>query len=130
MMKNYEPAAYRTVVDYELVFDDGRNNGFGFPCNRDGKLLESEEQNPAAHENYRNCLKHPGRFARFNKVVRYERSVRDNARGTCICGSEVELYGQYLGACQCPGCGRWYNLFGQELLPPDKWQEDSEESHW
>lgn len=130
MLRNYTPAEYRTAVDYELVFDDGHNNGFGFPCDRDGKLLESMEQNPAAHENYQFCLNHPERFERFNQVVKHERRVRDNAHGTCICGNELELYDQYLGACQCEKCGRWYNLFGQELLPPDQWKKDTEEENW
>ncbi len=130
-MKNYTPGEYRTAIDYELVFDDGRNNGFGFPCDRDGKLLESEEQNPAAYENYRKCLEHPERFSRFNKVVQHERTVRDNAHGTCSCGNEVELYNAYNGCCQCEKCGRWYNIFGQELLPPDQWKQDSEdEEYW
>lgn len=126
MLKNYTPAEYRTVVEFELAFDDGRGNGFGFPCDKDGKLLETEEQNPAAHANLRFCMEHPERFERFNRVVRYERRVRDNATGTCSCGNEVELYDACCGACQCEKCGRWYNLFGQELLPPDQWEEDAE----
>lgn len=127
MLKNYSPAECRTVVEFELVFDDGHNNGFGFPCDKDGKLLESEEQNPAAHRNYQECLKHPDWFERFNCIVRTERRVLDNAHGTCICGEDVELWDQYLGACECPNCGRWYNLFGQELNPPEYWAGDSSE---
>lgn len=131
MLKNYTPAESRTVIDYELAFDDGHNNGFGFPCDREGNLLESEEQNPVAYENYLTCLKHPGRFARFNQVVRHERRVKEPGHGTCFCGNEVELYDAYYGACQCEKCGRWYNLFGQELLPPDQWELDpTEEVYW
>ena len=33
MLKNYIPSKYKTITTYELVFDDGHNNGFGFPCN-------------------------------------------------------------------------------------------------
>jgi hypothetical protein len=29
-----------------------------------------------------------------------------------------------MGANECPHCGQWYNVFGQELLPPDQWEED------
>ena len=36
MLKAYTPATYRTVTEYELVIDDGRNNGFGFPGERAG----------------------------------------------------------------------------------------------
>ena len=124
MLKNYVPSKYRTVVDYNLVFDDGCGNGFSFPCDADGKLLKSKEENPAAHANLHYCIEHPDRFERFNKLIATERRVYDNAHGTCVCGNEVELWDSYLGACQCEKCNRWYNLFGQELLPPENWEED------
>lgn len=131
MLKNYKQGEWKTVVEYELVFDDGHNNGFGFLCDREGTLLESEEQNPAAYGNYQNCLKHPEQFVRFNEIVRYERKYREPGHGTCICGAEVELNNQYYGACQCPECGRWYNLYGQSLLSPEQWERDpSEEEYW
>ena len=124
MLKNYIPASHHTVTEYELVFDDGVFNGYGFPCDANGKLLQSEKENPIAHENMRRCLEHPERFVRFNKILKHERRVRDNAHGTCSCGNEVELWDQYMGACQCEKCGRWYNLFGQELVAPEYWEED------
>ena len=124
MLKNYIPASHHTVTEYELVFDDGVFNGYGFPCDANGKLLQSEEENPVAHENMRRCLEHPERFVRFNKILKHERRARDNAHGTCSCGHEVELWDQYMGACQCEKCGRWYNLFGQELVAPEYWEED------
>jgi len=127
MLKNYTPAEYREEMSYELAFDDGCNNGYGFPCDKDGRLLESEEQNPVAHKNYRYCMAHPEQFERFNKVIAQRYRARENAHGTCVCGAEVELYDQYLGACECPKCGRWYNLFGQELLHPKYWGEDTGE---
>lgn len=122
MLKNYTPSQRRTEVSYELVFDDGRYNGFCFPCNENGKLLDTK--NEAAMSNYKWCLEHPEKFDRFNKVIKQEYTVRDNAHGTCSCGHEVELYNSYDGACQCEKCGKWYNLFGQELLPPTSWEED------
>ena len=80
MLKAYTPATYRTVTEYELVFDDGRNNGFGFPCDRDGKLLESEDKNRELHENLKFCLAHPEKFDRFNEVVEYRRRIREAYR--------------------------------------------------
>lgn len=124
MLKNYIPASHHTVTEYKLVFDDGVFNGYGFPCDANGKLLQSEEENPVAHENMRHCLEHPERFVRFNKILKHERRVKDNAHGTCSCGYEVELWDQYMGACQCEKCGKWYNLFGQELVAPEYWEED------
>lgn len=37
---------------------------------------------------------------------------------------EYELVNQYQGACPCPKCGQWYNLFGQELINPQYWEEE------
>ena len=49
---------------------------------------------------------------------------REPAHGICRCGEEVTLIDEYMGSCQCENCGQWYNLFGQELLPPNQWEED------
>ena len=40
---------------------------------------------------------------------------------TCDCGSTV-----YLGrfTCECENCGKLYNSLGQELAPPDEWDDD------
>ena len=124
MIKNYTPHSYETIVEYDIVFDDGHHNGFAFPCDAEGKLLPGVPTE--AVENYRRCLETPERFSRFNRIVKTERRVRNNARGTCICGNVVELFDMYLGACQCEKCGQWYNLLGQELVPPEQWAEDFE----
>ena len=44
------------------------------------------------------------------------------ATGVCECGHRIALWDEYMGACECPHCGRWYNLFGQELNHPDTWR--------
>lgn len=124
MLKNYVPSKWCKITEYQLVFDDRRHNGFGFPCDANGKLLQSEKENPESYKNLRWCLEHPNEFERFNEVVKYTRNVKDDAHGTCHCGNEVYLYNQYHGACQCPECGQWYNLFGEELLPPEEWIEE------
>lgn len=122
MLKNYVDKRYYTVTSYELVFDDGCYNGCGFPCDENGRVFDDIPD--AAKENYKWCLDHPEKFVRFNEVIKHERRTYDNAHGTCDCGNEVELYNQYLGACECEQCGKWYNLFGQELLPPTAWNEE------
>ena len=127
MLKNYTPAHWEVHIDYHLAFDDGRNNGFGFPCDKSGKLLETPEENPAAYKNYLECLKHPERFARFNEVVEYSRSYMAPGTGVCSCGDRVYLKSQYCGGCQCSNCGQWYNLFGEELLPPEQWGDPASE---
>lgn len=121
MIHNYVPPEWRKTKDYEIAFDDGRGNGFAFPCDKEGKLLD--DVTPQAASNYHRCLQHPEMFTRFNKVIETERSYKENAHGTCDCGESVELYNQYMGTCQCPRCGQWYNLFGQKLLPPEEWDD-------
>lgn len=120
MIADYRPPEWKTSVWYEVCFDDGRNNGFGFPCDENGKLLTD---NPAALKNYQYALEHPEKFVRYNKVIKREQDYKENARGRCHCGTEIELFNEYLGGCECPNCGQWYNLFGQELNPPETWRD-------
>ena len=42
----------------------------------------------------------------------------------CECGEEFYLEDQYLGSCECPNCGSWYNLFGQSVLAPDQYDAE------
>lgn len=121
MIQNYNPGGYTTVVDYELVFDDGYNNGFAFPCDESGHLLPSATD--AAAENYLWCMAHPDDFVRWNRILCHKRKYRENASGVCSCGKRIQLWNEYAGACECPNCGQWYNLFGQELLRPEAWSE-------
>ena len=126
MLKEYVPAEWKTITEYEIAFDDGANNGFAFPCDADGNLLPMHE---CAMKNYKNCMAHPEKFERWNKKIRLHRRYKENAHGRCICGREVVLWDQYYGSCECE-CGRWYNLFGQELLPPEAWETDQSEEEW
>lgn len=120
MLKNFTRSERKEVVEYGLVFDDGENNGYSFRCDENGVL--PVDMPVAAQKNYAFCMEHPEKFVRFNKVVAFYRSFREPPHGLCECGREVYLYDQYLGACECE-CGRWYNLFGQELNHPSKWSE-------
>lgn len=121
MLTAYTPSERKSTVYYERVFDDGGFNGFAFPCNEAGEL--SAELSEAAKTNFVFCVNHPEQFTRFDKVIKRTHSYTDNAHGICECGNSVELWSQYMGACQCSKCGQWYNLFGQELLPPSDWEE-------
>lgn len=40
---------------------------------------------------------------------------------TCKCGATVESWGGM--DTDCDRCGRDFNAFGQELRPPDEWEE-------
>lgn len=111
----------RLEVTYELCFFVEPGGGFEFPCDADGNLLP---MNDAASKNYKYCMEHPEKFSYcYNVVHKYSRWIKDAPYGTCHCGETVYLLDEYMGACQCPKCGQWYNLFGQELLPPDEWED-------
>ena len=120
MIKNYTPSEWKTNTEYNLCFDDGHHNGFAFPCTEAGEPI----LNDCNRSNYEFCVANPERFVRYNKVVKYSWRYRQNAHGTCYCGEEIELYDQYLGACQCEKCGQWWNMSGQALVPPSEWEED------
>lgn len=62
----------------------------------------------------------------YSRQEKHEWSWIEPAKGICSCGETVYLTNEYYGACECPGCGQWYNMFGQELLPPNKWEEEDD----
>jgi hypothetical protein len=110
-----------TQRDYSLEFrrKDDPNAGFTFPCDKDG--------NPMLDEcNTKSYLyatqEHPERYGK-PFIEKRSWAYWEPAVGRCRCGEHVTLQNEYMGACQCPKCGQWYNLFGQELLPPEQWEE-------
>ena len=122
MLKNIVRPKREKIVRHEVVFMYDRNSGFGFPCNKTGELLK-DEISERGLKNYQECLSHPERFAVYNEIQTYTHYYTPNAHGTCVCGARVELHNQYMGACECAECGRWYNLNGQSLLPPNQWRD-------
>lgn len=119
-MENYRPSRWVEKTEKELVFDDEYGNGFCFPCADDGEPILNE----CSRKNYEFALAHREKFVRYNEVVEEKWRYKENAKGTCQCGNEIELYDEYMGACECPHCGQWYNLFGQRLNPPEYWEEN------
>lgn len=121
MIKNFVPSEWKEEEYYELLFFVDDDGGWAFPCDKDGHILEEDEMTDAAKNNYKRCLANPQDFKYYNKVRRRTHRYKENARGTCNCGEEIELYNEYMGACECPNCGQWWNLFGQELNPVETW---------
>ena len=121
MLTSYTPSDIETITERHLVFDDGMGNGLCFPCDEDGYLLPSATD--AARANYEFGMAHPEKYVRWNKIITETRRYKVDPVAVCECGTEFNLYNQYLGGCECPGCGRWYNLFGQELNPPETWSD-------
>lgn len=124
MLKNIIRGEYVTERDYALEYTDRMGNGFSFPCDESGNPLGLTD---AALKNLEWCRNNTDKFEYPGIVKTYKRRYREPTTGTCSCGETVELWDQYMGACECPRCGKWYNLFGQELLHPKYWEEDNNE---
>ena len=102
-----------------------KTNGqeYSFPCDEKGEVSNLPE---VAKPNYNNCVaKSVGEDAEFldKGIVKYEKPYTEPAIIRCDCGEEFYLENQYLGACECPKCSQWYNLFGQRLKPPHLWED-------
>lgn len=121
MIDNFKFGEYVEKTEYEVRFFYDEDGGFAFQCDKNGKLLEGT--NPIAMKNYNWCLKNKNRFAHFNEIVENRYGWMEPNTGTCHCGQNMELINQYMGACKCPKCGQWYNIFGQELNPPETWED-------
>ena len=128
MLRIVTPRTPKTITYYELVFDDGENNGFGFPCDKHGNLIGKLSDSALANLSY--AKSNPQKFVRYNEVVEYVDNYIEPAHGICRCGNEVILEDMYYGACRCEKCGQWYNIYGQELVPPEYWEIDPSEEEW
>ena len=107
-------------IEYSLEyrFRADKNAGYSFPCNEKGEVLELSER-----------MKESLNYCQYNSNKFYEPFVErrrvdyiEPAVGKCECGREVTLEAGFIGAFQCE-CGKWYNLFGQELADPEYWEE-------
>ena len=123
MLKIIRERELQVTKEYyiEFKYKDDPEAGFCFPATRHGKP-DFASMCDEAKANYKACLTDP-RLTEA-EFTEHERTYRAPAIGQCRCGETIELEGDYGGATCCPKCGQWYNLFGQELLPPDQWEED------
>lgn len=130
MIKDYKAPWTETVTDYCLNFYSHSDGGYGFPCDEHGNVKKDDMQEIAVR-NYEYCMANPDKFPyAWNEIEKRTRSYRNPASGTCHCGERINLYNDYMGACECPNCGQWYNLFGEELLPPKMWEENIDEEDY
>ncbi len=125
MIKDYIPSRKEPRTSYKLLFYTDASGGYAFDCDENGNLLDSVTEQ--ARENYRLCLQKPEKYRyAFNKVEKTVYMDKIEASGICNCGKRISLYNQDLGACECPYCGQWWNLFGQELKPRERWNDFGE----
>ena len=123
MIKDYQPSYPEEIVEYRLIFYKDRSGGLAFPCDEHGNVDKSKLFEPAVR-NLEYALQNPQDFPyAYNKIDKIVRTVRNPATGICHCGNRIELFNEYLGGCECPYCGQWWNLFGQELKPVERWSE-------
>ena len=111
-----------TITEYyiEYFYKDAPESGFIFPATKDGEP-DFDRMPPEARKNYEACLTDES-FLEPEFTID-KRTYTEPAVGLCTCGREVELASDYTGAVQCE-CGRWYNVFGQELRDPKYWEEE------
>lgn len=118
----------KMVVHHKMLqFSDETGSGFIFDLDEQGKPIFNC---PEAEENYKDAMAHPERFPEcFNEVVTHTEVWTEPAHGICSCGKEVLIVNEYCGAFSCDYCGQWYNMSGQEILPPELWEEQIDEDY-
>ena len=113
-------------VEYRREFQgigQPEGSGFSFPCDKEGNLKIDDEFYECWKKNYDFCVSSPEKFI-DRGTVEDSWTYMENAKALCSCGETIELYDGYMGACDCPNCGQWYNLSGQALRNPRYWEED------
>lgn len=121
MLTNIIPRQHKTITEYRIEFTNDNGGGFSFNAESNGQvILENDDQKI----NYKYAMEHPDEFSvQYNEFVKREYSYTEPAYGTCRCGNSVVLEDEYMGACSCENCGQWYNIFGQELINPEYWED-------
>jgi hypothetical protein len=121
--RGYESRAW---LQHNFHWEDKPDSGFTFEVNEKGECIT---ENDSAQENFVLCKTGLITSGTGGKIVdggvrKVSHKYATNAVGVCVCGEQVELYNQYMRACECSNCGQWYNLSGQELMPPRYWHDD------
>ena len=122
MLKIIKERTPETIKEYYINFwyKDDPNAGFCFPATPQGNP-DFSSMSLEAQANYQACLTDE-RLTESEFEAR-EYTYINPAVGLCSCGKEVVLDSDYQGAVRCE-CGKWYNLFGQELRDPRYWEDD------
>jgi len=112
---------------YDLLFEDNLHpgSGYGFPCTKEGKLIESEIT-PLGLDNYYFCMQHIGTMYHQPEIREFTNRYVEPAIAECTCGEHVSLADPLTNYC---GCGRAYNMSGQEVCPElaeEPWDDDDD----
>lgn len=112
-----------TITECRMEFDLLSDSSAGLSFDYDEKNKSVILANDAQKENYDYAVSHPDVYSQ-GTIRKFKHSYTVPAKAKCHCGSIIELTDEYMGACECPNCGQWYNLFGQELKSPSEWNDD------
>lgn len=124
MLKIIKERTPETITEYYLEFKykDDPEAGFCFPATHLGDP-DFDRMSDEAIANYQACLTDKRLTA--EEFTKHKWTYMNPALGICSCGRDVVLECDHAGAVRCE-CGKWYNLFGQELRDPKYWEEDDE----
>lgn len=124
MLKIIKERTPETITEYYLEFKykDDPEAGFCFPATHLGDP-DFDHMSDEAIANYQACL--TDKRLTEEEFTKHKWTYMNPALGICSCGRDVVLECDHAGAVRCE-CGRWYNLFGQELRDPKYWEEDDE----
>ena len=111
---SYEMNYYRKLEGSGDEYD--KNFCYSYPCNEKG-VIDKESLCKEAAETYEIVSADDGYVPVFEKIVhRYTEPAQAKCRG----GNIFTVKDMFYGCCECDACGQWYNLFGQEVIPPDE----------
>lgn len=121
MLKNIVARYPEEIIERTIEFTSSEGYGFSFSADEKGNpIFDNEDQK----SNYEYAINHEEEFdEQFDEFIVRRRIYMNPARGTCRCGTEVVLEDRYMGATSCPTCGQWYNIYGQELVDPEYWED-------
>lgn len=106
-------------TSYKLFFqrkNDYEGNGYAFPCDENGNLASFETED--AKKSY-DFVKDNEDYC-DGRVIQEAHSWIEDAKVKCNCGNIFYLHDEFCGCGECPECHQWYNLFGQEVIPPEE----------
>jgi hypothetical protein len=102
---------------HEFRYKNTPSAGFSFDIDESGNFV-----NPEHEKSFADALDNPDMD--YLGIETTTSHFIDPAVGQCGCGETVYLTDSWHGTTECPKCGRWYNAAGQELIPPQYWEEN------
>lgn len=118
------PRTHEKIIERRLSIyvKDSPGSGFSFPCDENGNIKFDPKYEKAQRDSYNYAIASD----KFDPPFIEKRITLSlvPALALCECGNEILLEDQYCGACSCPHCGQWYNMFGNSLKDPKYWYDD------